>query len=62
MGWVVKATPLSLYSRERPGTHYCLGQLGNQNLDFFQNLRFLCTGLASANTVLTLEFIVGYNY
>jgi hypothetical protein len=28
MGWVVNATPLSLYPRERPGTHFIGGWVG----------------------------------
>ena len=28
MGWVVNATPRSLYPRERPGTHFTGGWVG----------------------------------
>jgi hypothetical protein len=30
MGWVVNATPLPLYPRERPGTHFQDGWVGPQ--------------------------------
>ena len=39
MGWVVNATPRSLYPRERPGTHFIGGCIGPRTgLDGAENL------------------------